>query len=454
MNKLFERIFFKALSTPSLNASNMNAISKAVDDIDDRVIDLAVGINSISESVETAEKYASQIYHYTPEGYPDLVARADMVSNPNLLDNGWFTVNQRGQSSYSGNNSYTLDRWYVWSGGGNLTVTKNNQGITLKNDSDAQIRELIQYLDIDFSRHKSEKITLSLMLQNGTVISEVGTVPNTLDGQANYIIDKEVSGFGRLMLGVRTTRPFFDLRTTTPSAEISIKSAKLEWGSTSTLSADNAPNYAEELLKCQLSTADSTDEYANQVLNTDWNPTITDANQRFNGIKFNSNNSVSNCPTANGLLVSFCGSGSKNSRGYQYYLSYALGGGDGFYYRDLTNSTTTQWRRVARSDEVLKSSIFSNTNDSVWSATNTSGANASTAFPTTPGIYRTLGTTPAGFPEGASGYGILLRFNANGYTLCIYMSSEGNVFFSRIASANGIPSSWQKATVTYVAPKK
>ena len=37
------------------------------------------------------------------------------VSNPNLLDNPWFTVNQREQSSYSsGDGGLTFDRWKLW----------------------------------------------------------------------------------------------------------------------------------------------------------------------------------------------------------------------------------------------------------------------------------------------------------------------------------------------------
>lgn len=41
MNKLYDRIYWHNNTTPALNESNLNAMSKAIDDIDDRVIQLA-----------------------------------------------------------------------------------------------------------------------------------------------------------------------------------------------------------------------------------------------------------------------------------------------------------------------------------------------------------------------------------------------------------------------------
>lgn len=41
MEKLYDRIDFTNNTTPALNDTNMNAMSKAIDDIDDRVIDIA-----------------------------------------------------------------------------------------------------------------------------------------------------------------------------------------------------------------------------------------------------------------------------------------------------------------------------------------------------------------------------------------------------------------------------
>ena len=41
----------------------------------------------------------------------EIEAKHPKYSNPNLLDNGWFTVNQRGVTTGATNGQYFLDRW-------------------------------------------------------------------------------------------------------------------------------------------------------------------------------------------------------------------------------------------------------------------------------------------------------------------------------------------------------
>ena len=60
------------------------------------------------------------------------LALTNDISNPNLLINPDFKINQRGQSTYSisPGSGYTVDRWKLWNG----TLTVNSDGtITLKN---------------------------------------------------------------------------------------------------------------------------------------------------------------------------------------------------------------------------------------------------------------------------------------------------------------------------------
>ena len=60
MNKLFDRIFWHNNTTPALNESNLNAMSKGIDDIDNRVVDLAGDIMEtipqLEEDLETAQE--------------------------------------------------------------------------------------------------------------------------------------------------------------------------------------------------------------------------------------------------------------------------------------------------------------------------------------------------------------------------------------------------------------
>ena len=53
--KLFQRIFWHNNTTPAINEDNLNAMSKGLDDLDDRVIGLA---NAIVEAGPQAEEFA------------------------------------------------------------------------------------------------------------------------------------------------------------------------------------------------------------------------------------------------------------------------------------------------------------------------------------------------------------------------------------------------------------
>lgn len=68
--KLFQRIFWHNNTTPAINEDNLNAMSKAIDDIDDRVIELGddvievvpiivEGLQDLDEAVETAQTAAT-----------------------------------------------------------------------------------------------------------------------------------------------------------------------------------------------------------------------------------------------------------------------------------------------------------------------------------------------------------------------------------------------------------
>lgn len=56
--KLFQRIFWHNNTTPALNEDNLNAMSKGLSDVDDRVIELGSTIMEISPKIAAAEEYA------------------------------------------------------------------------------------------------------------------------------------------------------------------------------------------------------------------------------------------------------------------------------------------------------------------------------------------------------------------------------------------------------------
>lgn len=156
-------------------------------------------------------------------------------SNPNLLDNPWFTVNQRGLTRYTGG-GYTVDRWRTGAAGATIDIDEN--GVTLSPDASFGFQ---QKLTAELATALVGKtVTYSILFQNGTLRTLTFTWPNSPNVSAGVI-----SGIGTLYVGTALGISFVH-----PSA-LSIRAMKLELGSVSTLANDAPPCYAEELAKCQ-----------------------------------------------------------------------------------------------------------------------------------------------------------------------------------------------------------
>jgi len=167
------------------------------------------------------------------------------ISNPNLLDNPWFTVNQRGESSYTQETSYayTVDRWQMY----NMALSVLSDGITLTPNA-STLCVFSQSIE-NFDELIGKTVTISAVI-NGQLYSATGIFPSKPSSGENKI---SVSfGLNRLQLTFNASNsyPKFEIVTYDTTA-ISIKAVKLELGSVSTLAMDTAPNYATELLKCQ-----------------------------------------------------------------------------------------------------------------------------------------------------------------------------------------------------------
>lgn len=151
-------------------------------------------------------------------------------NNPNLLINPDFKINQRGATSYE-KQGYSVDRWKIW----NVTVTSNaNGGITVKNDKYTDTGTFLQYLE-DATEGDS---TLSCY-----VTSVSGTVTMVADDNSQVVLKQGLN----VVHTSKSTKAFtiFLNRGT----NITLKWVKLEQGKVATEFI--APNYAEEILKCQ-----------------------------------------------------------------------------------------------------------------------------------------------------------------------------------------------------------
>lgn len=180
-------------------------------------------------------------------------AAKTQISNPNLIDNPWFTVNQRGLSSYSSSNTYTVDRWK------NIqtttaTVAVTDDGITITHDSSSNEVAFVQRMEGDyFAKLVGKTITLSVMLSDGTIKSGSVTVPSSIVTTPTTIFTFDIDGIWDAYIYGRVTSQGSNIgfRSTTANSVLSLKAVKLEVGSISTLALDTAPNFQQELAKCQ-----------------------------------------------------------------------------------------------------------------------------------------------------------------------------------------------------------
>lgn len=150
-------------------------------------------------------------------------------SNPNLLINPDFRINQRGDTSYE-KQGYSVDRWKIW----NVTVTPNaNGGITVKNDKYTDSGTFIQILE----NATEGDSTLSCY-----VTSVSGTVTMAADDNSQVVLKQGLN----VVHTSKSTKNFTIFLN--QGTSITLKWAKLEQGKVATEFI--APNIAEELTKC------------------------------------------------------------------------------------------------------------------------------------------------------------------------------------------------------------
>lgn len=179
-------------------------------------------VDGISEQLNTTSLSSGSLIKWDGEKLANGVAVSSVVS-PNLLINPGFSINQRGGSSYSTANQYTVDRWMLESG--SVSTTTGNNGLNLSNASICQYIEGMEQLS-------GETLTFSAWIGGAkkSVTGVLSASAVSADGlsfswTSTGYIKAEITGTGTL------------------------EWAKLELGSSATPYCPPAP--AEELLKCQ-----------------------------------------------------------------------------------------------------------------------------------------------------------------------------------------------------------
>ena len=173
------------------------------------------------------------------------------ISNRNLLDNGDFRnpVNQRGQTSYTGN-GYGIDRWRVSTNNSTAAVSVGDGCIDFTSDASGT------YINFTSTVEKVQpgNYTLSFLVDDYTKAQQI-----FLQGKVSQMVF--TSNLLTMTFSVAETSAIaVGIQKKAASSTLKIYAAKLELGSVQTLAHqengvrvlnDPPPNYAEELAKCQ-----------------------------------------------------------------------------------------------------------------------------------------------------------------------------------------------------------
>jgi hypothetical protein len=157
-------------------------------------------------------------------------------SNPNLLTNPDFKINQRGNSTYSSTNSkkiYTVDRWNIY----NANLNASTKVLTNPNSSSGQFKQTLELPLIG---------TYTVTIKTSRVSGNVHFFIN--ENGANIIDKSIVSGLNTVTF--TSTKGVSEVGVLISSgASLQIDYVKLEQGAVAT--AYTAPNLIEEYPKCQ-----------------------------------------------------------------------------------------------------------------------------------------------------------------------------------------------------------
>ena len=192
------------------------------------------------------------VYNSTSQKWENKqIVQKNQISNPNLLDNPWFTVNQRGEVTYNTPWGMSVDRWRTDQG---IALTVTNSGVQITNSHATDWRNLyMQVLEEDYKNLVGRPITMSVMLSDGTIKSGTITAPPMATSQIEMypIVDGGTFGAGMFMIYNQSPIAAQYYIGIPAGGTLNIRAVKIELGTVSTLGLDTAPNYEEELLRCQ-----------------------------------------------------------------------------------------------------------------------------------------------------------------------------------------------------------
>lgn len=175
----------------------------------------------------------------------ELRARDAYADHRNLLDNPFFSVNQRGWASGDAAvQTYTIDRWKIGSSPMNVTVNADHS-VTLVNNSgtDAFFEQVLASVP---AGHKT--LSVNAVVETGTVEAMFQENGGVWESPISFEVTSGISHGSGVLSSDKQMRVFLIVH---DGASVTIKAIKLENGTVSTLANDTPPDCGQELLKCQ-----------------------------------------------------------------------------------------------------------------------------------------------------------------------------------------------------------
>lgn len=224
-------------SNSSMDAPSVRAVKEATDSLNIRVTNIERNGVVSSDTLPVGSEVLIDADAYIPSGW-EVIDEAPSISNPNLLINGDFNINQRGNTTYIQTNTwkYSVDRWrYI----GLMSVVINDTNtITLSKTNNSDPTFFVQTLE----KSRSGKHILSFKVK---AISGVLSV--YIEGGNDEIIEVDSPGVYEVTANNSASGVVFRLDGTTTSAEL--EWAKLETGQAPTPFIPRLPG--EELSLCR-----------------------------------------------------------------------------------------------------------------------------------------------------------------------------------------------------------
>ena len=198
----------------------------------------------------TADDARHNAFEITTTGgklHDEEIMTQNKVSNPNLLINPDFKINQRGLTTYSGTSAYSVDHWFRNSEA-TMNIAENGITLTYSGTSNPSVFQRIE----NTNRLSGKALTFSACI-DGAVYSCTNILPDSFSGTATYFAFARLDGSTSLP---DNSVPHIRMQILTGLNLICVLNnvsgcewAKLEIGSTPT--PFTSPDPATELIKCQ-----------------------------------------------------------------------------------------------------------------------------------------------------------------------------------------------------------